>query len=177
MTLTCVISSSLASLTKSGCKVLPETSPQYRHSDYCHHACEQSETHLCNHVLDTCPRNRGHTELQMEVRGEPARRFVPLADFLLWLSAHGGEPCKVVTRSLICWVAWIIEGSDFVKQCSSDALLDAPVPMGRVRARRIDPSLKRALGEAVGSALEGGPSSASKPAPPTTRRACASKNT
>eukprot|EP00974_Lingulodinium_polyedra_P064080 6189498-Lingulodinium_polyedra.AAC.1 len=71
-----------------------------------------------------------------------------VADLLLFLFRRGTPGTKAITRSLLCWLGWVLEASSFWGNASTDALVDAPVPVAARRARRLGRGLVVALARA-----------------------------
>ena len=65
-----------------------------------------------------------------------------LSDVLPWLAARNGQAGHLaLLRQLACGVAFGIEHHAVISSGSTDAIADAPIPMGAVRARRYDVNL------------------------------------
>ena len=61
-----------------------------------------------------------------------------------------------IVRSMIISIAYLLDTSLPVwAEASTDALIDCPVPVAHKRSRRIDPSLKRAIGHAIAQRVGG----------------------
>ena len=89
------------------------------------------------------------------VEGEPPQRVIGVDTLLMWLTHTAGTACKPVLGSLLRAIAWHIERSGIWERASGDALVDAPVPQGLKRSRRLDPELRRSMAEAVGQQVAG----------------------
>ena len=89
--------------------------------------------------LVTCP---GH-----EVQA-PA---IELVSWVMWLCTKAPSRWKPVTRSMLCCIGFVVEHGPLWDESSIDALMDAPVPLGPKRARRLDPALTSAVAAAAGS--------------------------
>eukprot|EP00974_Lingulodinium_polyedra_P048634 4670031-Lingulodinium_polyedra.AAC.1 len=66
-----------------------------------------------------------------------------------------GSGASAVLRSPLCCLGAVLEREGVWEGASRDAVRDAPVPQGNKRARRMDPALRRAMAEAVGSRQAG----------------------
>eukprot|EP00974_Lingulodinium_polyedra_P012258 1182595-Lingulodinium_polyedra.AAC.1 len=62
---------------------------------------------------------------------------------------------KGIFRSLLCTLGWLIEGGALWERASDDAFLNAPVPKGRQRNRRLDPAIPRAMAVEVSANVVG----------------------
>ena len=94
-------------------------------------------------------RQKANDILKLRYCGEHAERFVPLDGLLVWLCAEAGVSCQGLARNLVCWLGWVIDMGGLWGHCSTDALLHAPVPMAKHRARRIDSNLRQAIAKAI----------------------------
>ena len=72
-------------------------------------------------------------------------KFVHVVDLMVWLVQRGGRRCRSVARSLLCWVGHVGDRQELWETMSTDALVNAPIPMAAKRARRLDPLLVDAL--------------------------------
>eukprot|EP00974_Lingulodinium_polyedra_P024193 2344245-Lingulodinium_polyedra.AAC.1 len=63
----------------------------------------------------------------LECHDLDGEKWTSLVDLLLWLYKQGRQTMLVVGRSLLCWLAFVIESSSYFDSGSEDALLDAPV--------------------------------------------------
>eukprot|EP00969_Alexandrium_andersonii_P071227 3144646-Alexandrium_andersonii.AAC.1 len=84
----------------------------------------------------------------MEAAG--SERRVPLAPLLWWLFRFATMPTRYVARSLFCWIGWLLQAGALWGGASDDAICDAPVAMGPMKARRLDRGLLQAMGRAMG---------------------------
>ena len=86
-------------------------------------------------------------DLQVSMRGSPPQEECALSELFRWLCGPAGAQFRGVFHSLCCWGAFVLEQSKWWLAMSSDAVLDAPVPQGPKRARRLDPNLRQQLGK------------------------------
>ena len=77
--------------------------------------------------------------------GRMCQYITSLQDLLVWLVRCSSRPALVLLRSLLCWCGWVLSEGDFWSSASTDALVDAPVPRGPRRARRLDRAFVRSL--------------------------------
>ena len=91
------------------------------------------------------PRSVEAGDLTVRFCGNPAEEQCHMGAILVWLSSRGGGIYDGTLHSLCTWLAFVLEQGTLWRDLSTDALLDAPVPRGPQRSRRVDPVLRNAI--------------------------------
>ena len=86
---------------------------------------------------------------------DEGQEWLDIVDLMVYLVGFKKMPEQGLGRSLFVSIAWMLDHSDLWSTSSSDALVDAPVPIGAKRARRLDGNLLQAVAREAGSGAAG----------------------